>query len=230
MRSGVTLAQLRKEVQIETGQSTAAGHALQNAERIDHMLNRIERQLEMEHSWPTMRVERSVSLLAEAQTGTLPADLSFTNISQVWTAYGSDWVLMKHGIGPDMRTRYGTGYRASPLLAWEIANDGTTFEVWPRSPQAETVKFDGTLQAGAMTQDSHVCKLDGDVLVLYVAAEMLAKGDPATAEMKLRLAANRIKSLLGRQVDEKTAPANLAGGRSSPRMRPFVDFIPPGAG
>lgn len=226
MRTGVTLAQLRKEVMFEAGLSTATTQVTLAAERINHMLNRVERELELAHSWPTMRVERDVTIIANSATGTLPVDLSFTNVAEVTTLFGDQWVLVEHGIGPAQRSLFNSSQRSTPIRRWEVATTGLTFEVWPISSQAETLRFAGTLAAGAMANDAATCKLDADVLVLHVAAEWLAKGDPETAQLKLLKAKTRIENLLHRQIGAKAPVTNLAD-RPGRAARPYVDFIPP---
>lgn len=227
MRAGVTLAVLRNEVLIESGNSTAAGHTAQLTERINHLLNRMERQIARRPGWKVLEAEVEVIVPANSAFGTLPTEFEFSRVSSVWTNYGSDWLPVTYGIGICERSLYDDGQRASPIQRWEIQYPGTTtFEVWPISASAETLRFTGRRSVGVMTTDSDVCVLDGDALVLLTAGEMLAKSDPETAQTKLA-AANRIivDELNGeRSTDEG---ANLAG-RMGMRLRPGIDYIPSG--
>lgn len=228
MRTGVTLLQLRREVMFEAGLSTSNVQVTLAAERINHKLNRVERELGLAHSWPTRRVERTVTVAANAQFATLPGDLSFTNVSEVTTLFASCWTLVEHGIGPVERSLFSSDQRSSPIMRWEIQTNGSQFEVWPISAAAETLRFAGVLETGAMATDTDTCVLDGDVLVLHVAAELLAKSDPEQAQLLLAKAKTRIDNLLHRQIGAKAPIVNLST-RPGETARPWVDFIPPEA-
>jgi hypothetical protein len=227
MRSGVTRATLRREVQIEAGISTAAGHTVQMDERINHLLNRVQRSMETEHTWPTMNWEQEVTVPANSATGTLPSNITFTNIREVRVASGGLWLPVYAGIGPNERSLYKGTDRASPTQRYEIVYPGTTtFEVWPISPIAETLLFVGTRAVTEMNTDSDTCVLDADALVLLTAAEVLAKGSPEEAALKQSLGRARIRRLLGLQSGVKDRRANLAT-RPGRTLRPYIDFIPP---
>lgn len=229
MRIGVPLSTLRKEVQLEAGISTKASHAIQNTEKLNHLINRVERVTYGMDDWPSLMIEEEVAVIADAQFVSLPTGMTFAMINDVWTAYGDDWIRLTHGIGIAERSTYSDTERASPIMRWEIRAPGNVdFEVWPRSASAETLRFTGMQVLGGMSKDSDTCVIDADVLVLRCAAELLAKDEKADAGIKLETARALTVSLLKRLGSNKTDSINL-GHRRGRTLRPGIDFIAPGS-
>jgi hypothetical protein len=226
MRSGVLRSALRTEAQIEAGLSTAAGHDTQHAARINHLLNRYERQLAADprYNWPTLTFEAEVTVSADSATGSLPSGIAFTMVKDVWTLYGSEWFRIHYGIGAKERSIFGPDQRCSPITKWEItADDPTEYEVWPISATDETLRFTGRKVVGEMDEDTDVCLLDGDALVLMAAGKLMAKTDPDAAALAFKEAERIIMSI---QSGQPSAPdANLAD-RQQPALRPWLDYIP----
>ena len=229
MRIGVPLSTLRKEVQMEAGLSTKASHAVQSTERLNHLINRVERVTYAMDDWPSLEIEEEVSVVADAQFVSLPTGMTFAMINDVWVAYGDDWIRLSHGIGIAERSIYPDTARASPIMRWEIRAPGNVdFEVWPRSAQIETLRFTGMQILGGMLKDGDTCVIDADILVLRCAAELLAKDDKADAGIKLETARSLTASLLKRLGPNKKDSINL-GHRKGRTLRPGIDFIPPGS-
>lgn len=222
---------------MEARLSTDPGHDAQTAERINAKLNRAERQLALKHGWPMQTMEREVTIAANGQYGALPASpsMSFTMVKEVWTLVGgTEWRPVVYGIGMGERTTYGPAVRLTPIMRWEILSPGAAayvkgsaeYEVWPISPQVETLRFTGERGAGNMDSDDDTCVLDGDALVQFVAGELLAKASPEDAKICLTNADSIIRSVLSRQVGRKQPDVNLAA-RPGYMPRPWIDYIPP---
>lgn len=227
MRNGVTLATLRTEILIEAGLSTDAGHSIYSEERLNQMINRTERRLSQVFDWPNMETEEQVTVTANTQYVNLPTNINFTNIDTVHVAYGDDWLPVQHGIGARERSIYNSTQRAEPIMRWEIQAPGNTqFEVWPIGATAQTLLFSGTKNIGAMTDDTDTCVLDADVLVLYVAAEILGRDQKDDAQLKLQMARELADSIIMRQGSTKRENINL-GPQKTVTLRPGIDFVPP---
>lgn len=229
MRTGVTRAVLRSEVQIEAGLSTATGHDTQHAARINQLLNRLQRKLAMEHTWRPLTGEQEVTVPADAAEGSLPTNFVFTKINDVWCKLGSKWLPVEYGIDRQHRSTYGPDARSSPIMRWEIKYPGDEkFFVWPVSSVDEVLRFTGERTVTEMDDDSDECELDADVLVLLAAGELLSKRDPDQAALKLQEANSMIEAIDRRIVGRKrVTPVNMTGKRQYVG-RPYIDFIPPG--
>ena len=228
MRIGVTLATLRNEVKLEAGISTGSSHSVMNDERLNHLINRTERLAYKMDDWPSLAFEEEVAVIADAQFVTLPTNMTFAMINEVWVAYGSEWLPVTHGIGMAERSMYSDTQRASPIMRWEIRAPGNVdFEVWPRSSSAETLRFVGQKVLGAMSDDTDTCVIDADVLVLRVASELLAKDEKADAGIKLKAAQSLTEKLLKRLGAAKRGSFSMSGERKK-ALRPGIDYIPSG--
>lgn len=214
---------------MEAGISTGSSHAVQKTERLNHLINRVERVTYAMDDWPTLEIEEEVSVVANAQFVTLPTNMTFAMINDVWVAYGNQWLKLTHGIGIAERSIYPDTARASPTMRWEIRAPGNVdFEVWPISAQAETLRFIGMQKLGGMLKDDDTCVIDADVLVLRCAAELLAKEDKSDAGIKMETAKALTATLLKRLSSNKTEPVNL-GRRKGRTLRPGIDYIPSGS-
>lgn len=225
MRSGITLATLRQEVLIEARMSTTAGQAAMMPDRIRQLLNRFERDYATRFSWKSRRFEASMTIPAGTAVATLPGGMSFTMVSEVWCQSGSDWLPVAHGIGAAERSTYPSGTTGSPICRWEVQSaDPQTFEVWPVSGQDEVLRFTAERAAGLMSVDSDPCVLDGDLLVLRTAAEILKPTDMKDAQDKARQAEELAFAIQTREAS--TAPVAVLSARPRPRLRPGLDYIP----
>lgn len=230
MRNGVTLATLRDEVLIEAGFETDAGHAVYSKQRLTQMLNRMERYMQQIDDWPSTEFEEEVTVAPDAQFVNLPTNINFTMIDTVHVAFGDDWLPVYHGIGMQQRSIYNSTQRATPIMRWEIRAPGNVdFEVWPIGASQQTLRFSGSKKLGVMATDSDTCTLDADVLVLRVAAEILGRDQKDDASLKLKMAEELTNSILKRQGSAKQTNISLIG-REATRLRPGIDYIPPGSG
>jgi hypothetical protein len=228
MRSGVTLAILRSEVLIEAGMSIESNHATQMAPRITQMLARTQRLLLREYDWPTIAgYEQTVTVAANASTGTLPSDIDFTSINSVHVSFGDEWLPVMYGIGAAERTIYNSTQRSIPIRKWEIVTGGNTFEVWPIGGDAQNLLFQGSKALGALASDSDTCTLDADVLVLRVAAELLGRDRKEDAAVKLQQARALAEGIVKRQRQSRATPIPQGRGSNHPMLRPGIDYIPP---
>lgn len=229
MRSGIALSTIREEVLIEAGLSAQPGHSTFNIDRINQMVNRIERAMLLEGEWPTLAFEETLTVAADAQYVDLPTNITFTMIDNIYVAYGSEWFEVKSGIGARERTIYNSTQRALPASRYEYrANNPTKLEIWPIGGVEQTLLVEGTKTVGAMREENDVCSLDADVIVLRAAAEILGRENKADAELKLSEAARRMTQLNKFQGSSKRESLNFGRRRTQVR-RPGIDYIPPGS-
>lgn len=230
MRSGVALKTLRKEVAIEAGFSTDSGHLAYSTERLNQMINRVERMMANMDEWPTQNTYGAVAVTADTQFHTLPAGLNFTGIDTAWCQFGSEWLEVKHGITQYDRSLYSATQRAEPVRKWMISQSDTTqFEVWPIPGANQNMRFEGSATVGVMAADDDICVLDADIIVMRVAAQILGRDKKDDAALLLDNAQKLTTAILKRQTMNKSGSINLGAGLSpSPRLRPGIDYIPPG--
>jgi hypothetical protein len=193
------------------------------------MLNRVERAMLLEHEWPTLHFEEDIIVLADEQFVDMPNNIKFTMIESVHVAYGSEWYLVTSGIGASERTIYNDTQRAIPISRYEAtANQPNRLKIWPIGEQNQTLKIEGMKSVGAMVNETDECTLDGDALVLTVAAQILGRENKADAELALTAANKIINNVTKRQGSMKSQNVNF-GQRRQTILRPGIDYIPPGS-
>ena len=228
MRNGVALAVIRKEVRIEAGFSTDAGHSIYSDERLDQMINRTERQLSQTYDWPNMEFEEEVTVPAGARYVNLPTNINFTMIDTAHVKSGDEWLPIYHGISPCERTIYNETQRAEPIRRWDIEAPGdVNFEVWPVGGSDQTILFSGTKSFGSMDKDNDTCVLDADVIVMIVASQILGRDQREDAALMLQNADQLMNAIIKRQGAAKREDIAL-GRKPRKQLRPGIDYIPPG--
>lgn len=86
----------------------------------------------------------------------------------------------------------------SPILRWDLVVDSTLkIEVWPLPSEAQTLMLSGIGVFTPMTVDGSVCPIDDMLVVLFMAAEQLARDKAADAQAKLAKAQAHLNSLKG---------------------------------
>jgi hypothetical protein len=229
MRTGITLAKLREELQIEAGLSTQNGGSAQTIPRLNSLLNRTERLMGRMEEFTAESTEEEVTVAADAQYADLPETIDFTEIVTADVLHGNWWQPITHGITARERSIYDTTARATPISRWKVVPPGNEeFEVWPIGSVAQTIRFSGQRKIGGMVKDTDTCVLDADVIVLRAAAELLARDRKEDAQLKLRMAQELTTMIAKKQGANKGDTINLADRGGTP-LRPGIDFIPPGS-
>lgn len=228
MRSGIPLATIREEVMIEAGLSTKPGHGAFSVDRINQLINRTERMMFTEDEWPTLHFEERTTVLADGQYTPLPTNISFTMIDSVHVAFGSEWHKVSYGIGARERTIYNETQRSTPIRRYEYRADRPTeIEVWPIGAQEQELMFAGSRTIGGMAEETDLCALDADVIVMRCAARILGRDNQADAALMLEEARLLTNHLLKRQGSAKRDPIQM-GRRSGRVLREGIDYIAPG--
>lgn len=232
MRLDVTLGEMRREVQIEAGLSTAAGHSAFSKDRIDQMLNRMQRMMLKSADWPSQKRTHEFILTANSNTylaSNLPSGMTLTSINTIHVQYGTDWLPLSRGIGAREWSEYSASQRTLPVRRWDIINAGmTAVEFWPIASTDQTLRIIGRVVGADMTDDADTPSVDGDVLVLRVAAQIMGRDNKADAALLLQQAKDLEDSIMKDLGSVTAENVNLAG-RAEKRLRPGIDYIPPTA-
>jgi hypothetical protein len=227
MRTGVKLETILDEIREETGLSTHHGSSVFSESRLKQMVNRSERVLNARYELTALQKEEQVSIAANAQYANLPTSMTFTEIDSVFVSYGDDWLPVSHGITPAHRAQYDSTQRAMPISRWEIQSPGNVnFEVWPVGGSAQTLLFSGFAKLGGMNNPSDTCTIDADALVMFVAAQILARDKKEDAEFMMTQAVEHIGTIAKKQGALKRGSFSMAGGATK-TLRPGIDYIPP---
>lgn len=209
---GLTLNRMLDDLRAEIGHSTNVAHGLNARDSLVRTLVRTQERLWEEWDWPHLKVYREIQLLAGVRYYSVPADMTFERIFPEDTVirYGDQWYQMDYGIDPVFQFReYDSdrGDRGWPCRRWDVAEDTDEtsglvdaygmIEVWPIPSTNGRMKIRGVRSLNTPVDGSDRFELDGNLVVLFAAAELLARQKAVDAEAKGAQAAalfQRIKS------------------------------------
>lgn len=211
MARGVALEQLIYDLRSEVGQSTNPAVSRSTRSRFITILNRVQRRLFTDFQWPFLNIHRDIQMQAGSRYYDFPDDIDMDRAVRFETKDGSLWKRMGFGITNVHLNQYDSDadVRSDPAWRWDYhLEDGETepqFEVWPipaTDGDADSlenyVRVHGQQKLTTMVNDADVCLLDADLLVLYAAAEILAKRGSRDATAKLENANAHYLKLKGR--------------------------------
>lgn len=209
-----TLGAMVQMFRFETGQSMQLAQGVQTREHVKHALNRVQEQLYNDFDWPILRVYRTENILAGERIYSWPSDITVEDVRQLYDHYNNYYTPVGYGVEVEDRNAWETDQRSDPILKWRIV-DARQYEVWPTPASPRTLYIYGYLGYVPMRLDSDRCILDDNMIVLFAAAEWLARNKMADASAKLQAAQRIRQRLQGRQVSDKRRNViSLVGGVS----------------
>lgn len=220
MARGTQLQELVAQLRSETGRNQSVAVGTSELDNLKGQLARVQEVLYDDYDWPFMNVERSINLQAGQRYYDFPEDLNYDRLDTVKYKYGNVYTDVERGITFDDYSIYdsGAGDRSSPLIKWDVRNTGTyeQLEAWPVPNDAGKLCFFGTKKLARLTQDDDRADLDDRLIVLFLAAEILAKQKSPDAKNKLDLANARLLRLRANsQSSSKTIQVGLGNRNRS---------------
>lgn len=227
-----TLTNCVYAVRAEAGHSLSAVQGTNTVDVIKYLLKRAQQDLWVNTLWPTLKIRADVATAAGQYLYNFPAGFSFEQVREAWTAQTSsyDWLPVAYGISEDMIAPGGGNSQSGDnIQAWDVEGDAQ-FRIWPTPVSNKyTTRFIGQRQLAPFAVDADMSTLDATLIVLFTAAEMLARAKAEDASLKLQKAQQYLKNLLANSISAKRKISTLA---SSPPIRgtgpatPYIDYIP----
>ena len=221
----VTLrAMLNAEIDEELDESVAPGDIANKNQK----LNNQQAFLANQHTYLLGKTRVSLQLNPGQQYYTVPTGIDFDHLDKpqyttVSTGPSGNGIVYEVGFGID-QPEYAvfstsSGMTFSPCLKWDLVNVGGVLkiEAWPIPNTAQTLEFSGLLKVVPMVADTDPCVIDDMALVLFTAAEMLAKSQAGDAQAKLSKAQAYLASLRSGK-PSKFETFNMMG-----KQYPYVD-------
>lgn len=211
MARGLNLTQLIYNLRVEIGQSTNPAVSRSTRSRFIGLLNRVQRRLFEDFEWPFLNIYRDIQMQAGSRYYDFPDDIRMDRAVRVEVKYGGRWQKVGYGITNKELNQYDSDNddRSDPVWRWDyyLADGSETpqLEVWPipatnatESTKEGYIRVYGQQTLTEMVDDDDTCLLDADLIVLYTAAEILAKLKSPDAEAKLENANTLYTKLKGR--------------------------------
>lgn len=222
MTQRLTLLEMLNNLRAELRSSLNPAHNTSARDIHVNLLQRVQRRLWAEHDWAHLRVRREINLQAGQRYYDAPQDLPIDRIETVEVRWGGDWLYLHNGITNVHYSHYDSDLdeRSWPVENWQLYEDDQ-FEVWPvPSDDANATDKEGVLRLtgiralGPLVEDGHKSDLDGDMIVLFAAAEELAERRSDRAALILQAAERRKKDLTANASKMKTFTMLGNGQRS----------------
>ena len=235
-----TLGEIIDDVRADAGQSMNPALGRQMRETIVKLIQRHQRRLWDDYTWPQLRVRRYLRLQAGQRYMQPPPDMKIDRIESVSLSWGQVWVPLVYGINHQNYSEFNSPekIRSSPVVSWMISED-EQIEVWPvpgddgdlppNPPEYDVhgevppnytnwLMVTGIRDLRPLIKEDDKADMDDQLLTLYVAAELLARANAPDAGSKLQQASQRLFRLRGNM--EKRRNFTLAGGAGRPQFWP----------
>ena len=196
MARGTQLTELIAQLRAETGRSQKVSVGVDEVENLKSMLRRVQETLYDDYEWPHLNVQRDINLSSGQRYYDLPSDLNFDRIDSIKLKYNNIYTCLERGIEFDDYSIFDSNNdeRSSPTLKWDIRYTTSTeqLEFWPIPNRADKIFFFGTKALSPLVDETDRADLDDRVIVLFAAAEILARQKSSDANAKLELAKARL--------------------------------------
>lgn len=196
---GTKLSDLRQMLKAECGDSLDVGSAIDG--ELDLCLANKQRFLASQKDWDDLVLRKDVAVVASSRYANLP-ELNYNRPVHAEVYFNERWVTLDYGVGPEQYNYLNPdrGDVMDPIQRWQKIpvtdkSVAATFELWPLPATAQTIRFWGQQALMPLKADDDVCTLDDLLIVLYCAAERLARADQRNAQAKLA-AANQLAATL----------------------------------
>jgi len=199
MARGTSLSQLRDMLRAELGVSSNLGMGVNTADQYDHILARQQQRLWEDFDWPFGFIERDEQLQNDGRYYTFDNDIDHNRIVSAHVKYGDIWHPLEYGICPDHYNEFDSDENetSEPALRWRHY-EGNQFEVWPvPSTSDQILRFRAVKKLPPLFENSHTAVLDDNLIVLFAAAELLARTKADDAPPKLAQATQLYNKLKG---------------------------------
>lgn len=213
MARGTTLGQMVTMLREECGHATSAALGQNTLPRMKRVLQRTQEFLWGDYTWPHLRAYREEVLQAGQRYYTFPVDLSFDRVENVHVRWDDTWRPVCYGIelGHYNATDPELDDRDDPVARWQVHEDNQ-YEVWPLpATNGIRLRFEGVRKLAPLIADTDRADLDDNMLVLFAAAEILAKQKGGDAQGKASAASRLYSQLKG--VQSKQTMFVMGGGR-----------------
>jgi hypothetical protein len=195
----------------ETGESLSSTN-VQRDKELNALIDSKQKWLAVEKAWPFLERRVDTAMVAGTRYYNLPTTINFERPCTVEVLFTTVWQPVNYGISSTELNVWNSdnAVRSDPVQRWSFyhppgfdpSTDQHQCEVWPIPVTNTTLRFTGqgnltTLGTGTTWTDAAKLDLDDVLVVLFCAAEILARKNQKDAELKQRLATERLSYLAG---------------------------------
>lgn len=159
--------------------------------------------LYLNNDWPFLQTQfDGITLAAGQRFYDFPTGLDPERVIKARVLWSNNYVEIERGISEADYNAYDPAQdqRTAPVLKWDVRFTGTNeqIEVWPiPDGTVQSLHLFGIYKFAKLVNDADTCRLDGTLIQLYSAAELLPKDSP-DKDAKLQLAKELLRTLKAR--------------------------------
>lgn len=219
MARGLSLGQLISDLRDELRRANSPSASPDDVASLRRTINHVYFTLYYAHDWTFLKTMfPKITLNAGQRFYDVPDGLDFERIVEMNVWWNALPTPVERGIGFADYAAYDpeANDRSSPMMKWDVrfTGDKEQIEVWPLpDSSAQALQFFGVYEHKRLVNDTDICRLDGELVVLYAAAELLPKDSP-DKETKLAMAKDllRLLKIRGTAAAGKTYTNGAGGG------------------
>ena len=221
MARGTQLLALVAQLRAKTGRTQKVAVGVDELDNLKEMIRDTQERLYDDNDWNHLRVQKYLSLAAGQRYYDMPDGLNFDRIETIKLYRNGVYIDIDRGIDLTDYSGYDSNAavpeRADPVQKWDVRFTGSSeqIEVFPIPvSNVQKLYFTGTTNLPPLIQDSDTAVIDDRLIVLYVAAEILARQGAKDAQAKLEQANNRLTRLKGNE-SKASKPIQMGLGGNS---------------
>jgi hypothetical protein len=222
-----TFQELIEMTRKESRSSTNTSRGIDHLDYIKQVIVRNYVMLAESYDWEHLRLRRGhayKTLAATQRYYDFPTNLNAQKIEEAWYLWGAQWHKLVYQITNANYNALNSDLAqvADPVTHWDYyANDALDqFEVWPiPASDGATLHFIGQKKVAPLVDSSDRADLDGYLIALVSAAEMLSDRDQKSADKKTAIANTRLGMLKANVADKRRMAVGMNDPKSGPQMR-----------
>lgn len=198
MARGATILQLISDLRDELRRANSPAAGPDDTGPLRRTINHVYETLYTSHDWPHLKTYfDKLPMNAGERYYDVPTGLDYERVIDARNWWNGIPEPIERGISFDDYMSYDStaDVRSSPVLKWDIrfTGDREQIEFWPvPDSSTQSVQFVGMWAHAPLVNDTDICRLESEVVVLYAAAELLANDSP-DKKAKLQLAQERLR-------------------------------------
>lgn len=224
------LSDMLVDLRAEVGHSLMLGQGTNMEDTLKYYLKRTQRELYTAFDWPQFMVFEQVVVPAGDRFLSGFTNIDDEQVNSMWCRVGSIWQPMMFGINPAQYSLFNpdTDTRSFPVERYQYNELVGNFELWPIPSVETTILAWGQIKLPPLVDLSDTSLLDGQLVVMFAAANILARQKDEDAGLVLNKAQQYLVSIQKNNGSQKRVPRSMAWASGGRRPRPGLDFIPPG--
>lgn len=235
MARGTTLGELVTQLRLKAKLDANPALSRNLEPRMQQDLRMEQERLYDAFDWPFLKITADKIMAAGQRYYDVPTTMNLERIISVDVKWGGRWIPVQRGISVDEYNQYDSDLdiRLDPVMKWDVKDTGAggQIEAWP-VPLTDglPLRFTGIRKLKPLVATADIADLDDQMIVAFVAAQMLATKNDADAQLLLQSARARQETLQGRVTKTRRNAFGLGtggvGDGCAPRDRtPLVAYV-----